>query len=140
MVDGLLQIPHGVQRQHKGMCCPILRVQGPCWVPITTQPITPCSSWQQQTLGTTKPRYLEQLENYLRKELLLLDLSTDSAQELKLQVRAADYSRNGMGKRWEEALLIRTEPFRPSGETSLSQFFWVPLSGKRNMFFDKASD
>nr|KAF6412106.1 translin associated factor X interacting protein 1 [Rousettus aegyptiacus] len=43
------------------------------------------SSWQQQTLGTTKPRYLEQLENYLRKELLLLDLSTDSAQELKLQ-------------------------------------------------------
>ncbi|ELK14515.1 Translin-associated factor X-interacting protein 1, partial [Pteropus alecto] len=42
-------------------------------------------SWQQQTLGTTKPRYLEQLENYLRKELLLLDLSTDSAQELKLQ-------------------------------------------------------
>ncbi|XP_020740749.2 translin-associated factor X-interacting protein 1 isoform X3 [Odocoileus virginianus] len=40
----------------------------------------------QQPLGTTKPRYLEQLENYLRKELLLLDLSTDSAQELKLQV------------------------------------------------------
>ncbi|XP_043293844.1 translin-associated factor X-interacting protein 1 isoform X1 [Cervus canadensis] len=39
----------------------------------------------QQPLGTTKPRYLEQLENYLRKELLLLDLSTDSAQELKLQ-------------------------------------------------------
>ncbi|XP_047691217.1 translin-associated factor X-interacting protein 1 isoform X4 [Prionailurus viverrinus] len=43
-------------------------------------------SWQQQPLGTTKPRYLEQLENYLRKELLLLDLSTDSAQELRLQV------------------------------------------------------
>ncbi|XP_040354340.1 translin-associated factor X-interacting protein 1 isoform X3 [Herpailurus yagouaroundi] len=42
-------------------------------------------SWQQQPLGTTKPRYLEQLENYLRKELLLLDLSTDSAQELRLQ-------------------------------------------------------
>uniref|UniRef100_A0A452EJ58 Translin associated factor X interacting protein 1 n=1 Tax=Capra hircus TaxID=9925 RepID=A0A452EJ58_CAPHI len=39
----------------------------------------------QQPLGTTKPRYLEQLENYLRKELLLLDLSTDSAQELRLQ-------------------------------------------------------
>ncbi|XP_029780031.1 translin-associated factor X-interacting protein 1 isoform X2 [Suricata suricatta] len=39
----------------------------------------------QQTLGTTKPRYLEQLENYLRKELLLLDLSTDSTQELRLQ-------------------------------------------------------
>ncbi|XP_019510969.1 PREDICTED: translin-associated factor X-interacting protein 1 isoform X2 [Hipposideros armiger] len=52
----------------------------------------PCSDdgrkragWQQQPLGTTKPRYLEQLENYLRKELLLLDLGTDSAQELRLQ-------------------------------------------------------
>lgn len=90
MVDGLLQTPHGVQRQHKGMCCPRLRVQGPRWVSITTQPTIPCSSWQQQTLGTTKPRYLEQLENYLRKELLLLDLSTDSAQELKLQVRATE--------------------------------------------------
>ncbi|XP_053522737.1 translin-associated factor X-interacting protein 1 isoform X2 [Artibeus jamaicensis] len=42
-------------------------------------------SWQPQSLGITKPRYLEQLENYLRKELLLLDLSTDSAQELRLQ-------------------------------------------------------
>ncbi|XP_008138142.1 translin-associated factor X-interacting protein 1 [Eptesicus fuscus] len=42
-------------------------------------------SWKQSTLGTTKPRFLEQLENYLRKELLLLDLSTDSAQELRLQ-------------------------------------------------------
>ncbi|XP_035867923.1 translin-associated factor X-interacting protein 1 isoform X3 [Phyllostomus discolor] len=42
-------------------------------------------SWRQQPLGITKPRYLEQLENYLRKELLLLDLSTDSAQELRLQ-------------------------------------------------------
>ncbi|XP_074170810.1 translin-associated factor X-interacting protein 1 isoform X2 [Rhinolophus sinicus] len=42
-------------------------------------------SWQQQPPGTTKPRYLEQLENYLRKELLLLDLCTDSAQELRLQ-------------------------------------------------------
>ncbi|XP_049720010.1 translin-associated factor X-interacting protein 1 isoform X2 [Elephas maximus indicus] len=52
----------------------------------------PCSEdyrkragWQQQSLGIAKPRYLEQLENYLRKELLLLDLSTDSAQELRLQ-------------------------------------------------------
>ncbi|XP_017499810.2 translin-associated factor X-interacting protein 1 isoform X2 [Manis javanica] len=43
-------------------------------------------SYQQQPLGITKPRYLEQLENYLRKELLLLDLGTDSAQELRLQV------------------------------------------------------
>ncbi|XP_054435022.1 translin-associated factor X-interacting protein 1 [Pteronotus mesoamericanus] len=42
-------------------------------------------SWQQQPLGIAKPRYLEQLENYLRKELLLLDLGTDSAQELRLQ-------------------------------------------------------
>uniref|UniRef100_A0A8C6RNS9 Translin-associated factor X (Tsnax) interacting protein 1 n=1 Tax=Nannospalax galili TaxID=1026970 RepID=A0A8C6RNS9_NANGA len=43
------------------------------------------NSWQQQPLGASKPRYLEQLENYLRKELLLLDLSMDSAQELRLQ-------------------------------------------------------
>ncbi|CAK6436701.1 unnamed protein product [Pipistrellus nathusii] len=42
-------------------------------------------SWKQSTLGATKPRFLEQLENYLRKELLLLELSTDSAQELRLQ-------------------------------------------------------
>ncbi|KAM5262711.1 translin-associated factor X-interacting protein 1 [Ctenodactylus gundi] len=42
------------------------------------------STWQQP-MGTTKPRYLEQLENYLRKELLLLDLSMDSEQELRLQ-------------------------------------------------------
>ncbi|XP_062968212.1 translin-associated factor X-interacting protein 1 [Cynocephalus volans] len=43
------------------------------------------SSWQQQSFSTTKPRYLEQLENYLRKELLLLDMGTDSTQELRLQ-------------------------------------------------------
>ncbi|XP_025744731.1 translin-associated factor X-interacting protein 1 isoform X1 [Callorhinus ursinus] len=42
-------------------------------------------SWLKQPLGITKPRYLERLENYLRKELLLLDLSTDSTQELRLQ-------------------------------------------------------
>ncbi|XP_036753795.2 translin-associated factor X-interacting protein 1 isoform X2 [Manis pentadactyla] len=42
-------------------------------------------SYQQRPLGVTKPRYLEQLENYLCKELLLLDLGTDSAQELRLQ-------------------------------------------------------
>ncbi|XP_073736089.1 translin-associated factor X-interacting protein 1 isoform X2 [Callorhinus ursinus] len=52
----------------------------------------PCSydyrkraGWLKQPLGITKPRYLERLENYLRKELLLLDLSTDSTQELRLQ-------------------------------------------------------
>ncbi|XP_066206064.1 translin-associated factor X-interacting protein 1 isoform X2 [Saccopteryx leptura] len=44
------------------------------------------SSQQQQPLGIiTKPRYLELLENYLREELLLLDLSRDSSQELRLQ-------------------------------------------------------
>uniref|UniRef100_A0A8C0WX11 Translin-associated factor X-interacting protein 1 N-terminal domain-containing protein n=3 Tax=Castor canadensis TaxID=51338 RepID=A0A8C0WX11_CASCN len=43
------------------------------------------SSWQQHPLGIAKPKYLEQLENYLRKELLLLDLGTDSTQELRLQ-------------------------------------------------------
>ncbi|XP_012515912.1 PREDICTED: translin-associated factor X-interacting protein 1 [Propithecus coquereli] len=43
------------------------------------------SSWQQEPFGIAKPRYLEQLENYLRKELLLVGLSKDSAQELKLQ-------------------------------------------------------
>ncbi|XP_076988874.1 translin-associated factor X-interacting protein 1 isoform X1 [Tamandua tetradactyla] len=42
-------------------------------------------SWQQYPMGIAKPRYLEQLENYLRKELLLLDLGTDSTQELRLQ-------------------------------------------------------
>ncbi|XP_031197085.1 translin-associated factor X-interacting protein 1 isoform X1 [Mastomys coucha] len=55
------------------------------WVLVTSQPTILCSSWQQQPLSISKPRYLEQLENYLRKELLLLDLSTDSAQELRLQ-------------------------------------------------------
>lgn len=52
------------------------------------QPGVPCRS-QQQPLSTVKPRYLEQLENYLRKELLLLDLGTDNSQELRLQVGRA---------------------------------------------------
>nr|XP_044994507.1 translin-associated factor X-interacting protein 1 [Jaculus jaculus] len=43
------------------------------------------NSWQQHPLGTSKPKYLEQLENYLRKELIMLDLGTDTTQELKLQ-------------------------------------------------------
>ncbi|XP_023374671.1 translin-associated factor X-interacting protein 1 [Otolemur garnettii] len=43
------------------------------------------SSWRQQSIGIAKPRYLEQLENYLRKELLLVELGKDSAQELRLQ-------------------------------------------------------
>uniref|UniRef100_G1QYC2 Translin associated factor X interacting protein 1 n=1 Tax=Nomascus leucogenys TaxID=61853 RepID=G1QYC2_NOMLE len=42
-------------------------------------------SCQQHPFRTAKPRYLEELENYLRKELLLLDLGTDSTQELRLQ-------------------------------------------------------
>ncbi|XP_054309958.2 translin-associated factor X-interacting protein 1 isoform X6 [Pongo pygmaeus] len=53
----------------------------------------PCSDDYQKRVGncqqhpfrTAKPRYLEELENYLRKELLLLDLGTDSTQELRLQ-------------------------------------------------------
>ena len=89
-MDGLVQTQHWAQRQHRGVCCPRPRMQEPHGVPITSHPTIPCSSWQQQPLGTTKPRYLEQLENYLRKELLLLDLSTDSAQELRLQVRATE--------------------------------------------------
>ncbi|XP_044516514.1 translin-associated factor X-interacting protein 1 [Gracilinanus agilis] len=36
-------------------------------------------------ITVSKPQYLEQLENYLRKELLLLDLRKENAQELKLQ-------------------------------------------------------
>ncbi|XP_027703331.1 translin-associated factor X-interacting protein 1 isoform X4 [Vombatus ursinus] len=36
-------------------------------------------------LNISKPRYLEQLENYLRKELLLLDMKKDNSEELKLQ-------------------------------------------------------
>ncbi|KAI2579214.1 translin associated factor X interacting protein 1, partial [Homo sapiens] len=43
-------------------------------------------SCQQHPFRTAKPQYLEELENYLRKELLLLDLGTDSTQELRLQV------------------------------------------------------
>lgn len=62
---------------------------------VTSQPTILCSRWQQQPLGTSKPRYLEQLENYLHKELLLLDLGTDSAQELRLQVRATDQTWQG---------------------------------------------
>ncbi|MBZ3891042.1 Translin-associated factor X-interacting protein 1 [Sciurus carolinensis] len=45
----------------------------------------PSISSQQYPLSTAKPRYLEQLENYLRKELLLLELGKDSTQELRLQ-------------------------------------------------------
>uniref|UniRef100_A0A8C8ZAC1 Translin associated factor X interacting protein 1 n=1 Tax=Prolemur simus TaxID=1328070 RepID=A0A8C8ZAC1_PROSS len=71
------------------------------WPTYTTsqtilQNVKPCSDdHRKRTRGTCclgrrpfgigKPRYLEQLENYLRKELLLVELSKDSTQELKLQ-------------------------------------------------------
>ncbi|KAM9065215.1 translin-associated factor X-interacting protein 1 [Sarcophilus harrisii] len=51
----------------------------------------PCSTTDKTgardkpTLTVAKPRYLEQLEDYLRKELLLLDMTKDNAEELKLQ-------------------------------------------------------
>lgn len=44
------------------------------------------------------------------------------------------------GQGWEETLLTRSGHFRPSGETSLSQLFWVPLPGKRHMFHDEGSE
>ncbi|XP_074142512.1 translin-associated factor X-interacting protein 1 isoform X2 [Sminthopsis crassicaudata] len=51
----------------------------------------PCSTTDKTgardkpSLTVAKPRYLEQLEDYLRKELLLLDMTKDNAEELKLQ-------------------------------------------------------
>ncbi|KAK2085287.1 Translin-associated factor X-interacting protein 1 [Saguinus oedipus] len=43
-------------------------------------------SCQQHPFRTAKPQFLEKLENYLRKELLLLDVGTDSTEELRLQL------------------------------------------------------
>ncbi|XP_067409207.1 translin-associated factor X-interacting protein 1 [Emydura macquarii macquarii] len=40
---------------------------------------------KQASLTIAKPRYLEELESYLRKELQSLDLTKENAQELKLQ-------------------------------------------------------
>nr|XP_025043006.1 translin-associated factor X-interacting protein 1 [Pelodiscus sinensis] len=40
---------------------------------------------KQASLTIAKPRYLEELESYLRKELQSLDLTNENAQELKLQ-------------------------------------------------------
>ncbi|XP_072492200.1 translin-associated factor X-interacting protein 1 isoform X1 [Notamacropus eugenii] len=51
----------------------------------------PCSTTDKTgardkpSITISKPRYLEQLENYLRKELLLLDMTKENALELKLQ-------------------------------------------------------
>uniref|UniRef100_F7IEN2 Translin associated factor X interacting protein 1 n=2 Tax=Callithrix jacchus TaxID=9483 RepID=F7IEN2_CALJA len=42
-------------------------------------------SCQQHPFHTAKPQFLEKLETYLRKELLLLDVGTDSTEELRLQ-------------------------------------------------------
>lgn len=44
-----------------------------------------CSN-KQALLTIPKPRYLEQLESYLRKELQYLDLTQRNSQELRLQV------------------------------------------------------
>ena len=106
---------------------------------MASQLTTPCSSLQQP-LGTTQPRYLEQLENYLRKELLLLDLSTDSAQELRLQVRTTEPLRGGRGR-------AAKEPYSPGLGTSdflqrpaFPSSFGFPIPGKRNRFYDKASE
>lgn len=46
-----------------------------------------CSN-EQALLTIPKPRHLEQLESYLRKELQTLDLTKGISQELKLQVRS----------------------------------------------------
>ncbi|XP_019344520.1 translin-associated factor X-interacting protein 1 isoform X1 [Alligator mississippiensis] len=43
-------------------------------------------SSEQASLTIAKPRYLEQMESYLREEVQALDLTKDNAQELKLQV------------------------------------------------------
>ncbi|KAM6250790.1 translin-associated factor X-interacting protein 1 [Spheniscus humboldti] len=58
----------------------VLRNHKPCCAPEERQ------SGNKQTLLTIpKPRYLEQLESYLRKELQSLDLTKKNSQELKLQ-------------------------------------------------------
>ncbi|KAM9289549.1 translin-associated factor X-interacting protein 1, partial [Morus bassanus] len=58
----------------------ILRNHKPCCAPEERQ-----SSNKQALLTIPKPRYLEQLESYLRKELQSLDLTKTNSQELKLQ-------------------------------------------------------
>ncbi|KFW05919.1 Translin-associated factor X-interacting protein 1, partial [Eurypyga helias] len=52
----------------------------PCCAPEERQ-----ASNKQALLTIPKPRYLEQLESYLRKELQSLDLTKKNSQELKLQ-------------------------------------------------------
>ncbi|NXT54186.1 TXIP1 protein, partial [Pluvianellus socialis] len=57
-----------------------LRNHKPCCAPEERQ-----SSNKQALLTIPKPRYLEQLESYLKKELQSLDLTKKNSQELKLQ-------------------------------------------------------
>ncbi|KFV74118.1 Translin-associated factor X-interacting protein 1, partial [Struthio camelus australis] len=58
----------------------VLQHHKPCCVPKERK-----SSNKQALLTIPKPRYLEQLESYLRKELQSLDLTKKNSQELKLQ-------------------------------------------------------
>uniref|UniRef100_A0A8D0EW41 Translin-associated factor X-interacting protein 1 N-terminal domain-containing protein n=1 Tax=Strix occidentalis caurina TaxID=311401 RepID=A0A8D0EW41_STROC len=58
----------------------VLKNHKPCCAPEERQ-----SSNKQALLTIPKPRYLKQLESYLRKELQSLDLTENCSQELKLQ-------------------------------------------------------
>ncbi|NXV51520.1 TXIP1 protein, partial [Uria aalge] len=58
----------------------ILGNHRPCCAPEERR-----SSNKQALLTIPKPRYLEELESYLRKELQSLDLTKNNSQELKLQ-------------------------------------------------------
>ncbi|KFR02965.1 Translin-associated factor X-interacting protein 1, partial [Nipponia nippon] len=58
----------------------VLRNHKPCCAPEERR-----SSNKQALLTFPKPRYLEELESYLRKELQSLDLTKKNSQELKLQ-------------------------------------------------------
>ncbi|NXY79148.1 TXIP1 protein, partial [Glareola pratincola] len=58
----------------------ILGTHKPCCAPEERR-----SSHKQALLTIPKPRYLEELESYLRKELQSLDLTKNNSQELKLQ-------------------------------------------------------
>ncbi|NXD17811.1 TXIP1 protein, partial [Nothocercus nigrocapillus] len=58
----------------------VLQNHKPCCISKETK-----SSNKQALLTIPKPRYLEQLESYLRKELQSLDLTKKNSQELKLQ-------------------------------------------------------
>ncbi|NXK51168.1 TXIP1 protein, partial [Chauna torquata] len=58
----------------------VLKNHKPCCAPEERM-----SSNKQALLTIPKPRYLEQLESYLRKELQFLDLTKSNSQELKLQ-------------------------------------------------------